>query len=141
MDKAFEADRGSILYTKNVRKALKQQMQDTRFVHSWGDEVLDRLQKGFDIGGKHFKGMGGRPLTYTRVTGGISNTWANLKLGYRPVAAAINFISGHGHTWVKNSAGEMVDAIKFMRTTEGKKFLVDEEPYLGLDFAAVSLES
>lgn len=136
MDKAFEADRGSILYTKNVRKALKQQMQDTRFVHSWGDEVLDRLQKGFDIGGKHFKGMGGRPLTYTRATGAISNVWANLKLGYRPVAAAINFISGHGHTWVKNSAGEMVDAIKFMRTTEGKKFLVDEEPYLGLDFAA-----
>lgn len=136
MNKAFEADQGSILYPKNVRKALRKQLDDARFVHSWGDEVFDKLQTGFDIGGHHFKGFGGRPMGFTRLVQKTTNITANLKLGYRVVGSFVNFASGHGHTWVKNGVGTMTDAVSFMRTPEGKRFLIEEEPYLGLDFAA-----
>lgn len=136
MHKAFKDDEGMIFYPKNVRGALYRQMSDMRFVRSWGDEALDRLQQGFDIGGKHFAGFGGRPMTFTRNVQHITNLWGNIKLGYRVVGSFVNFASGHGHTWVKNGAGYVADGWKFMRTPEGKAFLAEEEPYLGLDFSA-----
>ena len=135
MLKKFKEDEGSILYPHNVRKSLIKQLNDARFVHSWGDEVLDSLQQGFSIGGRHFKGFGGRPLTFTRAVQTATGITANAKLGYRLVGGFVNYVSGHGHTWVKSGADYMAKGIEFMRSPEGKRFLIEEEAYLGLDFA------
>ena len=57
---------------------------------------------------------------------------AILKLGYRPVAAAINLLSGQGHTWVKVGAKTYVEAAKFLGTPKGHAFIKTVEPFLGI---------
>jgi hypothetical protein len=68
---------------------------------------------------------------YSRLTGKARSFEAQVKLGYRPVAAGINFLSGQGHNWVKAGTGAYVDAIGFLKSAEGKEFIKDVEPFLG----------
>jgi hypothetical protein len=140
MQRAFEADEGGILFPKNVRESLRNAMAEAKGQYSMGDEMFDILQKGFRFETKEgkkveFKGFGGEPMTWSRFVSKARAFEGYSKLGYRPVAGFINFASGHMHTWVKVGAEYMVKGKRWAETPEGRRVLIEEEPYLGLDFA------
>ena len=110
----------------NVRDMLLNQLEYAKGKYSFGDRLVD------DLFGRRF---GLRPLLFTRGVGRIRKLFANLKLGYRPVASFINFVSGQGHTWVKFGAGYMVRGRQFLKTDKGKDFIAIQERYLGISFA------
>lgn len=56
---------------------------------------------------------------------------ANLKLGYRAVASFVNLSSGQIHAITKAGHKYWWDALNFIKTDEGRKFLEQVEPYLG----------
>lgn len=56
---------------------------------------------------------------------------ANLKLGYRAVASFVNLSSGQIHAITKAGHKYWWDALNFIKTDEGKRFLEQVEPYLG----------
>ena len=56
---------------------------------------------------------------------------ANLKLGYRMVASFVNLSSGQIHAITKAGHKYWWDALNFIKTDEGKRFLEQVEPYLG----------
>jgi len=68
---------------------------------------------------------------YSRLVSRARTAEANLKLGYRPVAAAVNLASGQMHAWVKRGAPIYSEGVKFLNTPEGRKFIEDIEPFLG----------
>jgi hypothetical protein len=68
---------------------------------------------------------------YSRLVSRARTTEANLKLGYRPVAAAVNLASGQMHAWVKRGTPIYLEGVKFLRSEEGKKLIADIEPFLG----------
>ncbi len=77
---------------------------------------------------------------YSRLISRTRTTEAILKLGYRPVAAAVNLASGQMHTWVKRGAPIYAEGIKFLNTPEGKKFIQDVEPFLGTSIIESGVE-
>lgn len=68
---------------------------------------------------------------YSRLISRARTAEANLKLGYRPVAAAVNLVSGQMHAWVKRGTPIYIEGVKFLNTEEGKKFMREIEPFLG----------
>ena len=72
----------------------------------------------------------------SRAIAQVRKAIGNLKLGYRPVAAFVNAGSGYGHTWTKVGTEYMVKAANWKKTPEGKRFMVQEEPFMGMDFVA-----
>lgn len=110
---------------KNVREMILKQAEYAKGKYSFGDRIVDDLTNRF----------GFRPMLYTRMIGKIRKVFAGLKLGYRPVASFINYVSGQGHTWVKFGHGYMRKANAFLKTDKGKDFLARQEKYLGTTFA------
>jgi hypothetical protein len=111
---------------KNVREMILNQLEYAKGKYSYGDRIVD------DLFGKRF---GLRPLLFTRGVGKIRKSMANLKLGYRPVASFINFVSGQGHTWVKFGITYMKKGRAFLKTNKGKDFIERQEKFLGTSFA------
>ena len=68
---------------------------------------------------------------YSRLISRARTAEAALKLGYRPVAAAVNLASGQMHAWIKRGAPMYAEGIRFLHTEEGKQFIKDVEPFLG----------
>jgi len=68
---------------------------------------------------------------FGRSTAALRNYQAMTKLGYRPIAAAVNLGSGQMHTHVKVGSKYMTKGASFLRTPEGVQFLREVEPYLG----------
>ena len=112
-------------YPKKVRDLLLNLMDYAKGRYSFGDKVVDEWTKQF----------GAKPLLFSRAIGQARKIEGNLKLGYRPIAGLINFVSGQGHTWVKTGIKYMAKASKFLRSEEGKRFIAVEEPYLGVTFS------
>ena len=110
---------------KNVREMILKQAEYAKGKYSFGDRIVDDLTNRF----------GFRPMLYTRMIGKIRKVFAGLKLGYRPVASFINYVSGQGHTWVKFGHRYMSKANAFLKTDKGKDFLARQEKYLGTTFA------
>ena len=78
-------------YTTDVKYIIQNQINYVMGAkYSWGDMIVDDISKVFGWEtGKYSKGVG------------LARKWmARLKLGYRPVAAAINAMGGFGNTWV-----------------------------------------
>jgi hypothetical protein len=72
---------------------------------------------------------------YSRLIGRTKTVEANLKLGFRPVAAAINLASGQMHAWVKTGSKNYIDGVRFLGTDEGKALIEKLKPYLGTSVA------
>ena len=135
MEKAFEEDVGQINFPPGVRNLLRNQMKDAKGRYSWGDRMFDALAKGFKVGKLRVPGTGGKPFMFTRSVAAARSVTGDLKLGYRPVAAFVNLGAGHGHTWVKVGNEYMRAGVDFLKTPEGRRFIAEEEAYLGMDFA------
>lgn len=57
------------------------------------------------------------------------------KLGWRPVAVAVNRVSGAMHTWVKTGTESFIEGRKFIKTPEGQEILKRNEPFIGVEAA------
>tara|TARA_R110002096_G_scaffold19933_1_gene66507 strand:- start:10431 stop:16589 length:6159 start_codon:yes stop_codon:yes gene_type:complete len=108
-----------------MRSMVESMVEYAKGKYSFGDQLLDNM----------FEAYGGRPMIWTRFVGKVRSGMAKLKLGYRPVAAFINFTSGQGHTWVKFGFGYMGRGRTFLKTEKGKDFLRRQEKYLGTAFS------
>jgi len=106
----------------NVKKVLEDQLTAIRGQYSVGDAIVDDLlgKLGFE-----------QSFSYTRGLAATRVVLTNLKLGFRPVAALVNLLSGMGHTWVKTSAKYMIEAHRVLATEGGKEFIKKNAPSLG----------
>ena len=109
----------------NVQNLLVSQMDYAKGRYAFGDKAVDNLT------GK----LGMKPMLWTRSVQLARKVEANLKLGLRPVAAFVNLAGGQAHTLTKVGFKYLREAHKFIKTEEGKKFIVQEQAYLGMDFA------
>ena len=131
----------------NLRKALQQQIDATKGKYWVEDEIFDRLIQAATLtetdkgviriikslispAAERSKGaIATRYVAKARMMEG----W--LKLGYRPVAALINWAGGNAHTWVKTGSTYMRAASAFLRTEEGKAFMERNKWAMGIDLA------
>ena len=100
-------------------------MEYAKGKYSFGDKVLDNMT------GK----LGMKPMLWTRAVQKIRGVEGSLKLGYRPVGGFVNFGSGQAHIYNKVGFRYLVKAHKFIRTEEGKKFIKEEQEFMGMDVA------
>ena len=112
----------------NLRNALQNLAEDVKGRYHFSDKLFDFVAEKF----------GWRMRGASRAVASIRALETNLKLGYRPVAAAINFASGQGHVWVKTGSKYYAQAVSFLNTAEGRKFMAEVEPWLGMDFVQES---
>lgn len=113
---------------QNLRSALQSLAEDVKGRYHFSDKLFDFVAEKF----------GWRMRGASRAVASVRALETNLKLGYRPVAAAINFASGQGHVWVKTGSKYYAEAVKYLHTPEGRKFLTEVEPWLGMDFVQES---
>lgn len=122
---------------KYERAYILDYVEDVKGRYGAADRILDDIMIGFaNTGFARRLGLKvSANRTYSNIVAKTRTLEAKLKLGYRPVAAGINFASGQMHTWVKRGAPMYLDGIKFLRTEEGKKFAESIEPFLGTSIA------
>jgi hypothetical protein len=108
--------------TDDESKFLEKYTNDVKGRIYREDEFIDGILKGFVA-----------PRAYSRFVARSREIEANLKFAYRPVAGFVNGLSGIGHVWTKTGLKHTTDAVEFLRTTEGKAFIKDMEPYLGIN--------
>ncbi|MHC4622081.1 MAG: hypothetical protein ACYTEQ_30455 [Planctomycetota bacterium] len=112
---------------KNEQAAMMRLLEEAKGKKTVMDRTADAILERF--------GVGAKPFAYSRATRHAGTATAWMKLGYRPVAGVVNLASGQAHTWVKVGNKYMGDAAKFLRTKEGKAFVQEEAPHLGITFA------
>lgn len=152
---------------ENKRKndVIRNQIEYIAGKRQYSDDVLDGYAdallgiKNEGLGGYLEKTIGKNPFdtktsqAIDRLTGldapsGRASRFVNAsrqlqaysKLGYRPTAAGINYLSGIQHAWVKLGTKYTKKGYDFYKTEEGKKLLREEAPWLGLS-AATDFES
>ena len=142
MRKAINEDKTGEIFPPNVKKLLINQMEATKGRYSAEDQFFDGLVDKFSDS-KLAKSMGldkvtdeTRPLIFSRFVSSVRQFEGMLKLGYRPVAAFINLVSGFGHTWTKLGTEYMRKGFAFNKTPEGKQFIADNKALLAMDFVA-----
>ena len=115
----------------NAKAALTRLIDDAKGKYSSGDKIADWVL------GKVEEKSGGavsfRRQTYSRAVAKAKTFEAYTKFAYRPIAGAINFASGLSHIWVKTSAGAIRNGQAFLKTAEGKAFIREVKPDLGVD--------
>jgi len=115
----------------NAKAALTRLIEDTKGRYTAGDKLVDWMlgvveQKS---GGRvSFKKQG-----YSRAIAKAKTAEAWTKFAYRPIAGAINYASGLSHIWIKTSAQAIRDGQAFLKTPEGKAFIREIKPNLGVD--------
>lgn len=119
--------------SKSMRQELDNLARTLKGSRTKVDEVLD---EALDIMyGKINKKLGTELIpptyTYTRAMGAVRNVIGQAMLGYRPVAAAVNLVSGQLHTMAKVGEANWASGIAFLRTPEGKALLKEVEGRLG----------
>jgi hypothetical protein len=87
---------------------------------------------------KFIDGITGTFHGYSRFVTGARTAEANLKLGYRPIAASINLMSGQLHVYVKHGAKTYAEALSFLKSPEGLEFTRQVEPFLGTNIVEYS---
>jgi hypothetical protein len=120
--------------TPKERDYILDYIEDVKGRYGMGDKIVDNLLMAVASTGLVRRlGIEISPYrSYSRTVSNIRTAEANIKLGYRPVAAIINAASGQAHTWVKVGAPIYAKAQVFLRTPEGRKFVKDIEPFLGV---------
>lgn len=127
----------SLRDTPQLQKLIEEQLEYVKGVYSGTDELVDnwvedlqgylRRVTGIDISGKRFRAT--RAVQLERAF------QANVKLGYRPVAAFVNYSWGHAMTYARVGFKIYGEAKLFLRTNAGKKFAEEQRPYYGVSFA------
>lgn len=114
----------------SMQHAFKELFKDVKGRKGVMDKVVDGLLDK--------AGILDEPMAYSRAIGHFRQGQGYLKLGYRPIAAVINRLSGVQHTFVKTGAGYIVKARSFLGTEAGKKFIQEEKVHMGMSFAEES---
>ena len=96
-------------------------VEDVKGRYTWADKQVDKIF--------------GTYRGYSRLVGHLRTVEAWNKLGYRPVAAAINLASGQMHTWIKTGTKYYLKGINFLRTEEGKAFIEKNKDFMGTTLA------
>jgi len=109
----------------NKQRALINLAEDVKGKYYIEDQIADDIMKWFKIDAQS--------KAASRAVGDIKSFEAQLKLGYRPVAATVNLLSGQAHTWVKTGNEYYAKGVRFLNTEEGKAFIKQEEPYFGVN--------
>ncbi len=117
-----------------VKRVLEKQLEAIRGQYTQGDALVDDLLNRLGVVTERFTGISlpEQSFAYTRGLAATRTLLTNMKLGYRPVAAIINGLSGMGHIWVKTSAKYMIEAEKVLRTEGGKEFIKKNASSLGV---------
>lgn len=141
MRKEMRADDGT-LFPENVTELLNNQLKAARGQYSFGDRIFDEIAARFaESSLAKATGLANvnaltRPLIYSRAVKNIRQFEGILKLGYKPMSGLINGASAFGHTWTKIGTELTVKAQKFLRTSEGKQFIQDNQHLLAMDFVS-----
>jgi hypothetical protein len=126
MERAFREDKGYMIYPRNVRATLRDQMKWARGYYGMGDELADKLIS---------RKLGTKPMLYTRSVAKVRSAVGYFKLGYRAIGGLVNFYGGHTHTFTKTGMQNIIEATQFLKTPEGIRLITENEWALGLDFA------
>lgn len=108
---------------ENITKLFNETIVAMNGSYSKWDRTLDQWFKGT------------APFKFSRFVAKARSIEANLKLGYRPVATAVNIAGGLAHIITKVGTPYLAKAEMFMRTPEGKEFIHKAIPYLGTTYA------
>lgn len=125
----------------NLRDMTENMLEDTKGTYWYADKLADQVigavhgrleAKGFDVGPPPVMSVS-RPLAKLR------GFQANVKLGYRPINAFVNWASGQGHVWTKVGEKAIYEANALRNTPEGRALLDELGPYMGMSFAEESV--
>lgn len=108
---------------ENTRGQLEELLLDVKGRKTIADKIADYA----------LAPLGVKPFAYSRGVNVLREANTNLKLGYRPVAAAVNRISGLQHTWTKVGSKYLADGERFLRTPEGQRLLDENKSFLGIE--------
>lgn len=117
----------------NTRAQIEGLLDDTRGQKTIADRVVDYVLSPAEDASKLRQLMTPAPFAYSRGINVARSVNTNLKLGFRPVAAAVNRISGAMHTWVKTGTDSFRAGRAFIKTPEGKAILDRNAPLIGMD--------
>ena len=112
------------LFPPNVRRVINGVIRSLRGRYYLSDQLVDRLSSY--LGGEMFK--------FSKAVNFARTLTASAKLGWRVGAFLVNSVFGYGHTWTKVPTRYFINAFKWMRTDEGRRFLEQEEKYIGIGF-------
>lgn len=126
----YKDRRGNIKERDIKRPYLRD--DEVRFLEQYVEDIKGRLYKEDELVDALFRNSA-NPRLYSRAVQVTREMQANLKLGYAPVKGFINGASALGHVWTKVGTKFTKDGVEFLRTEEGKKFIKDMEPYLGIN--------
>lgn len=127
---------GEGAFPENVKKLIYDQIIDAKGRVWLGDRMADSILQWFaqsKVAKKVGVNIEPSAKPFTRAVGGARSGQAKLKLGYRPIAAAINGVYAFYKPLVKADGPMMKaaqEALKFMNSPEGKT-LLEEETYHG----------
>lgn len=112
---------------ENTRAQITDLIGDVKGRKTIGDKIVDYALAPYGL----------KPFAYSRALDTTRQVMAKLKLGYRPVAAVVNRISGAQHTWTKTGTRYLLEGNAFLKTPEGEALLQANKPYLGIEAAFV----
>jgi hypothetical protein len=118
----------------NTQEFLRTLIEDTKGRYHWQDKAADDLIRwiGRETGIERMETASmtaTKGAAYARAAEGI------LKLAYRPIAAAFNYLGGQGNVWTQNGTKYFSAGYKFLASKEGKQFIKEMEPIMGQTFA------
>ena len=108
------------VFSQHVKATIQDQLDYAGGKYAFGDKLTDQL--AFRLGVK--------PQMWSRFTSTANSITARLLLGWRIPNYFINLVSGYEKTAIKSSPVWLKRAVDFMDSSQGKKFL-DEEERLG----------
>lgn len=98
------------------------------------DQAVDALLKALAntrIG--QAAGWEPRGKALTRAIANMREIETKVKMGFRPIAAIVNFVTGQMNIWAKTGTNYYVRGALFLRTPEGRALIKAEAPYLGVN--------
>lgn len=106
-----------------MRGQIEELIADVKGRKFLEDKLADALLQNWGL----------EPFAFSRASRAMRQGTTVLKLGYRPVAALVNRLSGLNKTWVKSSAHWIAEGQKFLKTPEGKSLIESNKPYIGME--------
>lgn len=107
----------------NTRVQVEELLNDIKGRKTVADKIADHL----------LSPLGLQPFAASRGIQAAKHVTTVLKLGYRPVAAAVNRLGGLQHTWVKAGSDWLAEGRRFSKTDEGKALIESNKPHIGME--------
>ena len=117
-----------------TREALETLIQDVKGRKYMSDAIVDHLFSGVADAVEAKTGimLPIEPYAFSRGINTLRNISANLALGWRPVAVAMNRMGGIQHTWVKTGLEDLREGQRWIKTPEAQRILKENEAEMGL---------